>query len=66
MRLQILIDAYVRLNEMHTQPGDKCHMLACSIAYVQKKITEELRQSPDSPAMFTYITETTNKMKESE
>lgn len=33
---KILTDCYVRLNQLHAQPGEKCHMLANSIKFIEK------------------------------
>jgi len=36
--LQALLDAYVELNRLHTEPGERCHMLAMSIQFLEKQI----------------------------
>ena len=41
--LEILLKAYVELNRLHAQPGDKCHMLATSIHHVEKWINRILK-----------------------
>lgn len=43
-KLSELLKAYVELNKLHSQPGEKCHMLADSIAFIQRKINEELKK----------------------
>lgn len=37
-QLEMLLKAFVRLNELHAQPGDKCHMLANSIEFLRREI----------------------------
>lgn len=38
--VQILVKAYVDLNRLHAQPGDKCHMLASSIKAIERLLRE--------------------------
>lgn len=38
-----LIQAYVELNKLSAAPGDKCHMLADSIKFIERMIREELK-----------------------
>lgn len=43
--LKILLDAYVRLNKLHAEPGGKCHMLASSLDFVKRQIATVMKQS---------------------
>lgn len=44
MKLQELLKAYVELNKLYASPGDKCHMLASCIAFLQRQILAELKK----------------------
>jgi hypothetical protein len=39
-----LLEAYVELNKLNAQPGDRCHMLAMSIQFLERKITAVIKQ----------------------
>ena len=56
MSLQLLLKAYVELQRLHAEPGDKCHMLAGGIIFIQKLIREEIKRQAGNPTMFTYTT----------
>jgi len=45
MRLQELLKAYVELNRIKAcQPGEASHMIAHSIAFIQRQILAELKK----------------------
>lgn len=41
--LEILVNAYVELNKISAAPGDRAHMLAYSIKFIERQIKEYLK-----------------------
>lgn len=44
--LQLLIEAYIALNRLNTEPGDKSHMLAKSLQFIERQIKLQLNERP--------------------
>lgn len=42
-----LLDTYVELNKLHAAPGEKCHMLAMSIQFVERLTRQLLKKEID-------------------
>lgn len=42
-QLEHLLKAYVELNKLHAEPGQRCHMLAMSIQFLQRQIRDLLK-----------------------
>jgi len=45
--MEILTNAYVEMNKLHAQPGEKCHMLATSIKFLERQIKELTKKGAD-------------------
>ena len=43
--LDSLLEAYIELNKLSTTPGEKSHMLASCILFIQKQIALELKKN---------------------
>lgn len=43
--LDALLEAYIELNKLHATPGERCHMLASCILFIQKQIALELKKN---------------------
>ena len=43
--LDILIEAYIELNKLSASPGEKSHMLASCILFIQRQILTELKKN---------------------
>jgi hypothetical protein len=44
MKLELLLKTYVELAKLHAIPGERSHMLACQIAFIQKLIKFEAQK----------------------
>ena len=52
--LKVLIQAYVELNKLHTTPGERCHMLAMSIKFIQAEIKQLLKREATNVPSTRY------------
>jgi hypothetical protein len=42
--IEALLDTYLELNKLHAAPGEKCHMLAMSIHFIERLIKQEMKK----------------------
>ena len=52
--LKVLIQAYVELNKLHATPGERCHMLAMSIKFIQAEIKQLLKREATNVPSTRY------------
>lgn len=45
-KLKILVEAYVRLNELSASPGERSHRLWTSTTFIEKQIKAILKEKP--------------------